>query len=304
MKKLLTAICAFALAACLFGTSTFAWFSMNKTVEAKGLKVTAKSDSSLVIADAAVPGSSTGTITIDYNMSTAQELFDSTHDLTVTGTTLNYGSGLKNVSNPADVDPESGKAASGKTLTFVNAANNLNSNGKYYYIDKYVGIAAAGTAMTGKDIQITLWNAGAASGKEGEALQDINGAISVDFYVVKTTAAAGTTIDDKVVTVGTTTYVGTLNLAHHTNSDTAAKTAATDTLLATDGTSGFTIPVAGDTSASSTGIAVLMRIYVDGALQYIAGSDAGKTYINNLKATSIASKSIQVKFEAVDHVSK
>ena len=45
MKKLIPAICMLLVAASLLGTSTYAWFSMNKTVTATGMQVTAKSDS-------------------------------------------------------------------------------------------------------------------------------------------------------------------------------------------------------------------------------------------------------------------
>lgn len=44
-KKLVPAICMLLVSAVLMGTSTFAWFSMNTTVTAKGMQVTAKSDS-------------------------------------------------------------------------------------------------------------------------------------------------------------------------------------------------------------------------------------------------------------------
>lgn len=43
-KKLIPAFCMLLISAVLMGTSTFAWFSMNKTVTASGLKVTAKSN--------------------------------------------------------------------------------------------------------------------------------------------------------------------------------------------------------------------------------------------------------------------
>lgn len=44
-KKLVPAICMLLVSAVLMGTSTYAWFSMNTTVTAKGMQVTAKSDS-------------------------------------------------------------------------------------------------------------------------------------------------------------------------------------------------------------------------------------------------------------------
>lgn len=44
MKKLIPAICMLLVAASLLGTSTYAWFSMNTTVTATGMQVSAKTD--------------------------------------------------------------------------------------------------------------------------------------------------------------------------------------------------------------------------------------------------------------------
>ena len=43
-KKLIPAFCAMLLSACMLGTTTYAWFSVNKTVEATGLSVTAQAN--------------------------------------------------------------------------------------------------------------------------------------------------------------------------------------------------------------------------------------------------------------------
>lgn len=48
-KKLIPAFCLLLVSAVLMGTSTFAWFSMNKTVTATGMQVTAKSDNPFLI---------------------------------------------------------------------------------------------------------------------------------------------------------------------------------------------------------------------------------------------------------------
>lgn len=50
MKKLIPAISMLLVAACLLGSSTFAWFSMNTTVTATGMQVKAKSEGGIVIA--------------------------------------------------------------------------------------------------------------------------------------------------------------------------------------------------------------------------------------------------------------
>ena len=50
MKKLIPALAMLLVAACLMGTSTYAWFSANKQVSATGMKVKAASDGGLAIA--------------------------------------------------------------------------------------------------------------------------------------------------------------------------------------------------------------------------------------------------------------
>ncbi len=48
-KKLIPALCMLLVSAVLMGTSTFAWFSMNKTVIADGMQVTAKSNATFLL---------------------------------------------------------------------------------------------------------------------------------------------------------------------------------------------------------------------------------------------------------------
>ena len=49
MKKIIPSICMLLVTAVLMGTSTYAWFSMNKTVRATGMKVTASTSSNMII---------------------------------------------------------------------------------------------------------------------------------------------------------------------------------------------------------------------------------------------------------------
>lgn len=48
-KKLIPALCMLLVSAVLMGTSTYAWFSMNKTVHATGMTVTAKSNATYLL---------------------------------------------------------------------------------------------------------------------------------------------------------------------------------------------------------------------------------------------------------------
>lgn len=64
-KKLIPALCMLLISAVLMGTSTYAWFSMNESVKAEGMQVTAKSNSTYLLitntkdATGANPGTST-----------------------------------------------------------------------------------------------------------------------------------------------------------------------------------------------------------------------------------------------------
>ena len=53
MKKIIPSICMLLVTAVLMGTSTYAWFSMNRKVEVNGMKVTASTSANLVITDTA-----------------------------------------------------------------------------------------------------------------------------------------------------------------------------------------------------------------------------------------------------------
>lgn len=54
-KKLIPAFCAMLVSAAMLGTSTYAWFSVNKKVEANGMSVTAKVDTEYFVATTAAP---------------------------------------------------------------------------------------------------------------------------------------------------------------------------------------------------------------------------------------------------------
>ena len=51
MKKIIPSICMLLVTAVLMGTSTYAWFSMNKTVSATGMKVSASTSANLIISE-------------------------------------------------------------------------------------------------------------------------------------------------------------------------------------------------------------------------------------------------------------
>ena len=68
-KKLIPAFCMLLVSAIMLGSSTFAWFSMNETVTASGMQVTAKSNSTflLIVAE----DKAGNNITVESNMKTS-----------------------------------------------------------------------------------------------------------------------------------------------------------------------------------------------------------------------------------------
>lgn len=100
MKKLIPAIALLLVSAVLMGTSTFAWFSMNRTVTATGMQVTAKSDSVFLLIgtdDTAAAIQTAGTITTALTVdSAAAQVYPSAHDA-VTNTADATATNVSNV---------------------------------------------------------------------------------------------------------------------------------------------------------------------------------------------------------------
>ena len=85
-RKLVPALCMLLISAVLLGTSTFAWFSMNTTVTATGMQVTAKTDHTYLLIsdtndkDALQTNPTAANRKVDFAMGTASELAPSAHD--------------------------------------------------------------------------------------------------------------------------------------------------------------------------------------------------------------------------------
>lgn len=66
-KKLIPAFCAMLVSAAMLGTSTYAWFSVNKKVEANGMSVTATPNTQYFVVSADTNFESAKTITLGNN---------------------------------------------------------------------------------------------------------------------------------------------------------------------------------------------------------------------------------------------
>ena len=75
MKKLIPALCMLLVAAALLGTSTYAWFSMNETVTATGMSVTASAPTSLLISNTSATSGFGSTVALKNDVTDAATEF-------------------------------------------------------------------------------------------------------------------------------------------------------------------------------------------------------------------------------------
>ena len=256
-KIIIPALAMLVMSTAATVTGTVAWFSMNKTVTAEGMMVRANGSGSIIISDyaAGFPTASTKTTAVDFKDTavdsdgmSVNKLYPSTH--------VNSGSGLKYVTNGAEVCYETGTQRGATALTFDTVTESSNNA---YYKDYNLYIAGDGREFQHQDIEISLAWAGTGT------LADINKAISVDFYYQNKTSAG---IADQVfANDSTNSFAGTLNLAGRDPeaNDESAKTKVviSDITLGASGTAA---------------LAITMRVYFDGALVQTAGSNAGTAY--------------------------
>lgn len=96
-KKIIPALCMLLISAVLMGTSTYAWFSMNRTVKASGMQVTAQSNSRyLMIATGEANKTCTAIQALTGNTAA-----------TVTGNTSLYPAAFNNSGKAIDVEDAS-----------------------------------------------------------------------------------------------------------------------------------------------------------------------------------------------------
>jgi len=262
------------ISAMLVGTSTYAWFSMNRTVTVTGMNVTAKAEKSLVISTSA-PTAATVTRTVAMSPF-ATSLTPATHDEALvidSAAGVLANSGLKKVNNPDIIDPATGFEYDGETATLGTATN----GGETYYTDYVVYIASSGGDMTGMNLTAKLNVSDAIYAQ----LTDVSGnydtwnAVSVDFYVSN---KSNYTYEEESVSKPKGIYKGTLSLknstlaadagAHSTTNGNAVTLLSNSTIPASDSTTDYLV--------------VTMRVYFDGALE----KTSGQAYIHTNAANT------------------
>lgn len=161
-KKLLASAMALGLAGLTTVGSTYAWFSMNRTVSADGMKVNATTPASLVISQDSNVGTETS-IKFDGGVTT---LSPATHDETH-GTTTK----LAYITNGTDVDAETGYAES---YTYADAVNDATT---HYYNDFTMYIASSGSILKEHEIKATIFT------NTEITTNSMFNAVTVDWYV-------------------------------------------------------------------------------------------------------------------------
>ncbi len=240
-KKLLASAMALGLAGLTTVGSTYAWFSMNRTVSADGMKVQATTPASLAISTATPVGDATS---VNFD-SGATTLFAATHD--AASDTL-----LKYVTNGQDVDAGTGL---GNDLKYANATA---TDSEKHFVDYTVYIASSGGELANEKLSVKLFTS-----TEITASSMFN-AITVDFYVNNT--AVDNAKDN---------YSKSLNFKGATK-DTAEGSKTLNKYVTTS-VDIYTGKIA---KSGETGyLTVTMRVYLDGALT-VEGDDA-KTYVRN-----------------------
>ena len=137
MKKLIPALCMLLVAACLMGTSTYAWFAAGTTVEATGMAIEATSSGGLAIA---VPATKNAVLTAAKFASTSVDLTEGGWNNGATKVAPT-STGDGNVWYSAVADAADSYEADGSYSTVCSTATTSNDNegaGNFYHTQLYV----------------------------------------------------------------------------------------------------------------------------------------------------------------------
>lgn len=262
MKKLIPALCMLLVAACLMGTSTYAWFAANENVTASGMQVKAAADGGLAIASYNVDSDNVSAAypaTTDFAASAAAKW---TNQLNADGT-INTNATVKPTSTMNGVwvtaNSEDANLSKDATTTYavVDAANLKNHAQQTSFVIKSLDVSA--TTYTLKVASIAL--DGVTESVAGEALND---SIRVAICVTDITDAAAGTL------AGTSAWYYFAPLSEATDATTLTY-AATAGTTATNYTSTDKIYLGADcankeiaTGLDSVGVKVDVYVYYDG----------------------------------------
>lgn len=247
MKKLIPALCMLLVAACLMGTSTYAWFSANKNVTASGMSVKAAAEGGLGIAsytNAQVKPVSTAFLTnatVDWNnhkgltgKTISPASFNEGNWYTATATSVNaYGAATGNYS----------PVAAASLADFANvsrwqikALEDGTTNALKVKSIQVTNAAAAGkeeSTQLNKALRVAIKVGNLAIGEDGKETWT-----NVDwfYFAPSYNTAAGVQFTQATTTDGVTTYAPVANAAVKTGTVTTddAKNVVTSTYTTSD----------------------------------------------------------------------
>lgn len=156
-KKLIPAFCAMLVSAAMLGTSTYAWFSVNKKVEANGMSVTAKVDTEYFVATTVAPTGNKFVVPADnateVNFTTEAKsvvpVAKASEKLTLNTTTINIGEWYTGSVKTYDDKAQKDWATLSK-LTYTSVSEGLFTQETYFVsYTFYIGLATTSADYEG-----------------------------------------------------------------------------------------------------------------------------------------------------------
>lgn len=172
-KKLIPAFCAMLVSAAMLGTSTYAWFSVNKEVTATDMSVTAKVDTEYFVATTTAPtenkfvvpaGNATEAKFTTEATNKVVPVAKASEELTLNGTTITAGEWYTGSVKTYD-DTNQKNWATLKKLTYTSVSDGLFTQETYFVSYKfYIGLATTSAdyagALTFTTVKSTGFDAG------------------------------------------------------------------------------------------------------------------------------------------------
>lgn len=169
MKKIIPSICMLLVTAVLMGTSTYAWFSMNRKVEVKGMQVSAVTSSNLVISNTNVGEvTNVNDFKISYTTKTALTPASSANGKA-------FFSAQGEAKGPDKSELEENK---------YNSVNAATAEGKNYYVKEtfYIGINGVEDLKNKIDVTVNMTSKDAAGEDKTGTNADIYKALRFAVY--------------------------------------------------------------------------------------------------------------------------
>ena len=294
MKKLIPAIAMLLVVAAMLGTSTYAWFSMNKTVSATGLTVKARSEGGIVIARTIKAADTTNhiftkderkTLDVTVDMATPAEAVALLPTSTADATNWYHANALaSNAYNPDTTTYETLSANAKWEITDIEAADTGCAYGQIdvdpsgtgdelvYFLMDEVSILPDAQASTFDNLWVSYCNVDSSSNELSKALRV---AIVCDGTVVICAPITGATTSYKVNQADTAISI----------IDSSAATATSP--LAADIAAAGTKKVALKTEEGLTQVDAKIYVYFEGedAEQYTDNYTAAADALDELTVT-------------------